>query len=93
MPAEGGPFLFPMAGTVEALLQNVFFHKRGNKASHTSARGDGLSYGVRSDRHVDTPEDMKGAASQSNRLRVPCTAPRSPPRQGGQQGLLQRITP
>jgi len=74
MPPEGGLYVFPVAGTVKALLQNVFFHKRGDKASHTSARGDGLSYGVRSDGHVDAPEDMKGAASQSNRVGVSCTS-------------------
>jgi len=61
--------------TVKALLQNVFFHKPWNKASNTSAGADGLSYGVRSNMHMDAPEDVKGASAQSNGIKPSCATP------------------
>jgi hypothetical protein len=61
--------------TVEALLQNVFFHKPGNKASDSSAGADGLPDSVGSDMHLDASEDVKGAVAQSNGIKPSRTAP------------------
>src|SRR5208337_4207746 len=78
--AVSSSWLLPAtAGTVKTLLQNVLFHKRGNKPSHAPARADRLSYVVRGDGHVDAPKDVQGTASQSNRVRPSRTTPYSPP--------------